>query len=351
MTRYVDLVLAEAELWADARTQQIKPHTVFFGGGTPTLLPAEQMLRLIAGLRQRLDLSDVVEWTTEANPATVDLEYCAMLPESGVDRISFGAQSFDRRELATLERHHDPEDVPASVDVARQAGFSRINVDLIYAIPGQDLASWSRSLDQAIALNTSHLSCYGLTYEPNTPIAVKKRLGTMQPAPESLELEMFRHAAERLSTAGLDRYEISNYSSPGQECRHNLLYWTGGNYLGLGPSAASHIDGHRFKNRPHLGEWESAIESGQLPVTDVEVLSPAQRAGELAMLMLRLSRGIDFEGFARRTGHDARDLFASIIPRLHACGLLDVSDTRVRLTARGFEVADAVAQEFLHPRD
>ena len=219
-------------MWAG---REVLPRTIFFGGGTPSLLPVEQMRRLILGLRDRFDLSRVDEWTVEANPATVSAEYCAMLRAAGVNRISFGAQSFDRIELKQLERHHDPEDVPRSLELARAAGFERLNLDLIYAIPGQTLSSWEKSLDAALALGTSHLSCYGLTYEPNTAITVRKRLGQFSAAEESVELSMLRYARMRLAAAKMQAYEISNYARDGEECRHNLVYWLGENYVGLGP--------------------------------------------------------------------------------------------------------------------
>src|SRR5688572_22969826 len=323
MARFVDLMLAEAGLWASASGGPVvRPQTIFFGGGTPSLLPQEQMRRLIGGLRDRFDFSDVNEFTVEVNPATASSEYCAMLRASGVDRLSFGAQSFDADELRTLERHHDPDDVPRSLELARAAGFGRLNLDLIYAIPGQSFESWSTSLEAAIALGTMHLSCYGLTYEPNTPLAVRKRLGQFRAAAESLELDMMHHTRDRLARAGLPPYEISNYAAPAQECRHNLLYWTGGNYAGLGPSAASHVEGHRFRNRPHLGEWERAVESRQLPAIEHERLTPIHRAAELVMLMLRLARPIEFDGYAARTGFDARATFADPIDRLARAGLL-----------------------------
>jgi oxygen-independent coproporphyrinogen III oxidase len=356
MRRFVDLILREAEMWTRPDAPPLRPRTIFFGGGTPTLLPTDEMRRLIAGLRERIDFSDVNEFTCEANPATVSLEYCQMLRAAGVDRMSFGAQSFDRAELATLERHHNPDDVPASVELARQAGFDRLNVDLIYAIPGQDLASWKRSLRDAIALNLKHLSCYGLTYEPNTPIAVKKRLGTLVPTKDEVELEMLWHTRNSLADVRLPPYEISNYSARaeisnysarGEECRHNLHYWTGGSYIGLGPSAASHVHGTRFRNRPHLGEWEQAIASEELPATDVEVLSPAQRAGELAMLELRLTRGLNFDAFAARTGHDARLMFADQIAQLSRQNLLFADEHHISLTPAGINVADAVSAEFV----
>jgi oxygen-independent coproporphyrinogen-3 oxidase len=320
---------------------------VFFGGGTPSLLPAAPMRRLIEGLRQRFDFARLDEWTIECNPATVSAEYLSMLRELGVDRLSFGAQSFDRAELQTLERHHDPDDVPRSIDLARAAGFRRLNLDLIYAIPGQTLDSWIRSLGATLALGTTHVSCYGLTYEPNTPMAVKKRLGLLRATDESLELEMFRHTRAATSAKGLPAYEISNYAAPGDECRHNLVYWTGGDYIGLGPSAASHVQGWRWKNRPHLGEWENAVAAKRLPAIDVEVLSPRQRAGELAMLMLRLSRGLQIDLFRAKTGQDALSLFDDTLSRLARNGLLSVDAGAVRITDSGLPLADAIAAEFL----
>jgi oxygen-independent coproporphyrinogen-3 oxidase len=300
-------------------------------------------------LQQRIDLSRVNEWTIEANPATVTSDYCQALRELGVDRLSFGAQSFNPADLKMLERHHDPEDVPRSLEMARAAGIERLNVDLIYAVPGQDLSSWAATLESAIALGTKHLSCYGLTYEPNTPMAVKKRLGHFVGADDSLELQMLHHTRRRLAEAGRPAYEVSNYAVTGEECRHNLMYWTGGSYVGLGPSAASHVAGWRWRNRPHLGEWEQAIDAGNLPATEVEVLSPDRRAGELAMLMLRLTPGVEYADFAARTGYDARLIYRDQIKQLSSAGLITVDERGFRLTEAGLNVADAVAGEFLLP--
>lgn len=348
MSHFVDLILIEADRWRDLTGgPRVRPRTIFMGGGTPSLLPLPLMQRLVEGLRERFDLSELEEWTVEVNPATAQLEYCQMLREAGVDRLSFGAQSFDREELAMLERHHNPPDVGRSIELARKAGFERLNIDLIYAIPGQSLESWSASLESALTLGLSHLSCYNLTYEPNTPMAVRKRLGQFQALAEETELAMLRHTRQRLRERGLVAYEISNYSAPEQECRHNLGYWMGGNYIGLGPSAASHVAGHRWRNRPHLGLWEQAIDQGAMPATDYEILGPRRRAGELAMLMLRLGDGIRFADFSDRSGFDARELFADPIARFEKPGLLSVSRESIRLTERGVELADALASHFL----
>jgi oxygen-independent coproporphyrinogen-3 oxidase len=352
MAAFVDRLLAEASQWTVSALDpgpRVQPRTVFFGGGTPSLLPLEPMRRLIRGLRDRFDLSGVNEWTIECNPATVTSEYCRMLHDMGVNRLSFGAQSFNAAELKALERHHDPADVFRSIEIARAAGFARLNVDLIYAIPGQDLVSWMQSLETAIGLGTSHLSCYGLTYESNTPMGVKKRLGQVRGVEEEIELEMLHATRRRLGVEGFHPYEISNYARAGEECRHNLVYWNGENYIGLGPSAASHVEGTRWRNQPHLGEWESAVDSRELPSIDIETLSPPRRAGELAYLQLRLARGIDFDAFAARTGCDAHELYADSLDRLSRVGLLDIDARGFRLTERGLNVADAVAAEFLAP--
>ncbi len=347
MEAFVDLLLREADLW-HAHTP--RPRTIFFGGGTPSLLPLGAMDRLIRGLKCRFDLSGVQEWTIEINPATADGAYLSMLRAHGVDRLSFGAQSFEPRELEILERHHHPDDIERSIGLAREAGFARLNVDLIYAIPGQSVESWGRSLERALALGIDHLSCYGLTYESNTPMTVRKRLGHFEPASDELELEMFAMARRMLAARGIEWYEISNYARPGQECRHNLVYWTGGNYVGLGPSAASHVEGHRFKNRPHLREWEDAIPGESLPVVEHERLTPAQRLSERIMLELRLRGGVRFAELVRYGAGDAKDVYRDALARLAGLGLIAVDDRGFRLTEKGLAVADGVAGEFSDAR-
>ena len=212
----------------------MKPKTIFFGGGTPSLLPPAAMRQLLVGLADRFDLSDLDEFTIECNPATVDEAYCSLLREHGVNRLSFGAQSFIPRELQFLERHHDPADVGRSLSAARAAGFDRLNLDLIFALPGQSMADWMFSLESALSLGTTHLSCYALTYEPNTALTMRKKLGQFRAIEEDDELDMLQQTRDRLTAAGLPPYEISNFAAPGQPCRHNLAYWQGDNYIGLG---------------------------------------------------------------------------------------------------------------------
>ncbi|GIW76995.1 MAG: coproporphyrinogen III oxidase [Phycisphaerae bacterium] len=345
MDTFVELLLTEASFWQHHRP---RPRTVFFGGGTPSLLPLDLMQKLIDGLKKLLDLSGVIEWTVEVNPATSDREYLAMLLGHGVNRLSLGAQSFDPRELQMLERHHHPRDVEQSLRSAIDVGFERLNLDLIYAIPGQTLGSWKRSLEQAISLQTGHLSCYGLTYEPNTPMAVRRRIGEFQPVDESVELQMLRSTRDMLCAHGLPAYEISNYARPGDECLHNLIYWKADNYLGLGPSAASHLEGHRFKNRPHLREWEQGVMNQQLPVIEHERLTPEQRMNERVWLGLRLQEGVRFEDLIRyHVTSDPYDYYRSGLQKLSESGLIEVSNTGFCLTERGIPIADSVVAELL----
>jgi oxygen-independent coproporphyrinogen III oxidase len=349
MTEFVDRVLREADLWREVTQVAIKPRTIFFGGGTPSLLSIDAMTRLIDGLARRIDVSAVDEFTIEINPATADESYFRRLRSLGVDRLSFGAQSFDPDELKTLERHHDPADVPAAIAHARDAGFKRLSIDLIYAVPGQTLADWSANLDAALALRLDHCSCYALTYEDTTPLAVRKRLGRVIAVDESTELAMMRLTRDRLSSVGIDAYEVSNFARKGQESRHNLNYWLGGNYLGLGPSGASHLTGWRFKNLPHLGEWEQAVDDRSLPAVDVEHLDNDARAAERMMLGLRLTTGVGRAEFASRFGDDPAERFATVLAPLVRENLV-IIDTHIRLTDQALPVADGVAAQFLsHP--
>lgn len=344
MERFVDLTLAELDLWLDAKTLTIVPRTVFFGGGTPSLLPVDTMRRLLDGLRERLNFAELNEWTVEVNPATADAGFLRVLHEAGVNRISMGAQSFDVGELATLERHHVPDDVERSVALCRDAGLHRLNIDLIYAIPGQTLDTWQQSLDRATAMGLEHYACYNLTYEPNTPMAVKQRLGRLETIEESIELRMLHRVRAHMASLDRPAYEISNYGTP---CHHNLNYWTGGDYLGIGPSAASHVRGVRFKNRPHLGEWDRAIEAGILPATDIEQLNSESQAGERMMLGLRLANGVDRQAFTTRFGRDPVEQFSTTIDHLRKIGLIEITPEAIVLSERAIAVADAVAAEFL----
>jgi len=267
-----------------------RARTIFIGGGTPTLLSPhlwERFLPILAAVGLRAD----TEFSVEANPETVTRELLDILVAGGVNRLSIGAQSFNPRLLKTLERWHDPANVTRAVELARSAGVHNLSLDLIFAIPGQSLDDWHRDLEAALALRPTHLSCYALTFEPNTPLAVRLSTGQVRRLDEDLEAEMFLVTRERLRTAGYKAYEISNFAKPGYECHHNLAYWRNEDWLTAGPSASGHVAGLRWKNAPHLGRYLAS--QGLAPLSECDVPKPATRLAERLMMGLRLSEGID----------------------------------------------------------
>ncbi len=330
--------LAWLKGWTDAR-----PRMIFVGGGTPTFLPAENWRSLLTAMQQQGWLENVTEFTVEANPETVTSQLLDQLVAGGVNRMSMGAQSFNLEHLKTLERWHDPRKVTLAVDLARQAGIANLNIDLIFAIPGQMLSDVERDLDQAMALQTEHLSYYNLTYEPNTALKQKLAMGQVMPVDEDTEAAMYELILDRMSQANFEHYEISNWCQPGKPCEHNLVYWTNGNWVGAGPAAASHVDGYRWKNQPNLGPYLSSTD--QPPVMDVEHLSADQRVGEVLMMHLRLRKGMPMDRVEALIPNG--DWRYDKISELTNLGLLEQSDGYLRLTHSGLLVGDAVLGELL----
>lgn len=326
---------------------ELRVETLFVGGGTPTSLPADQLGRLLRELAALPRGDAPLEFTIEANPATVDDDVAALLAACGVNRVSMGAQSFDLEELRVLDRRHRPEQVAQTLAACRRAGIVRLNVDLIFAIPGQSLASWERSLEAALALGVDHLSCYGLTYEPGTALHERWRNGAIERVPVELEAEMYELAIDRLADAGLCQYEISNFARPGCECRHNLAYWHNRPYLGLGPSAAGFVGGLRYRNVPDTAAYVQAIQAGRSAWVETEQLSLERRARETIMLELRLNEGVPRREFARRFGHDPVAWFDDATRRHLELGTLAVDGEAMRLTRAGRLLADSVAADFL----
>ena len=319
---------------------------IFIGGGTPTVMPADALRVLLADIRGRT--GTVGEWTVEANPSSSDELKLALLRESGVNRVSFGAQSFHADELAVLDRIHDPSHISTSVKLARAAGFENVNLDLIYAIPGQSLARWRDSLRRAIDLAPDHLSCYALMYESNTAMTRLREQGRVTPCDEELEADMFEMTIEELSRAGFEHYEISNFARPGRRCAANMIYWENREYLGIGPSAVSYLDGVRSRNVADVRKYVEIMRTDPASaVIESERLDSMARRGETAVQMLRLIDGIDVALFCELTGVDPCELFADQIARLSSMGLLTADERCIRLTSHGLLVANRVMQEFL----
>lgn len=341
----VDALIAEFQ--RQCAVQPVSLETIFVGGGTPTTLPTEELRRLLVALTARRDPAASLEFTVEANPATVSRETAETLVAAGVTRVSIGAQSFDASELRVLERIHHPPQVAQTVRMCRDAGVREINLDLIFGVPGQTLESWSRNLEQALSMGPDHLSCYALTYERGTPLFEQRESGRVKPVEEELEASMYEHTMDRLAAAGYEQYEISNFARPGRECRHNLAYWLDQPYLGVGPSACGFVAGVRYRNIPDHREYARAVADGRSPRISEERLEPDRRARETAMLALRLNRGIERTAFARRYGVDAARLFADAIEKHRALGLIALSAERIALTRAGRLVASAVTADFI----
>ncbi len=320
--------------------------TVFVGGGTPTLLEPDLWVRLLAAIRSDLDLQSDCEFTVEANPDALTAELLDVLVAGGVNRLSMGAQSFDPKLLKALERTHDPDNVRRGVEMIRAAGITNFNLDLIFGIPGQDLEGWAADLDAVLALEPTHLSCYNLTYEPNTPLAAKLRRGAIQRVDEDVEAEMYEATMDRLGGAGFEHYEISSWARPGRACRHNLLYWRNGSWWPLGPGAAGHVDGVRWKNAPRLGEY---LRVRPLPpITGQEQLDQDGRIGETLMLGLRLLEGIALDRLEAMLAVGARgEPRRRAVERHTASGLLEQRAGRLRFTRGGLLLADTVLADLL----
>jgi oxygen-independent coproporphyrinogen-3 oxidase len=321
----------------------LHPRTIFIGGGTPTYLRVDLWRELLDVLKAHGNLEQVEEFTVEANPETVTPELLQTLVAGGVNRLSIGAQSFDRSSLKALERWHDPDNVRRTVAMAREVGIDNLSLDLIFAIPNQTLDMLDRDLDRLLELEPDHLSTYGLTYEPNTALTARLRVGRVTPISEELERAMYERVIDRLEAAGYQHYEISNWARPGRSCQHNLGYWHGRNWLGFGPSAASHLDGLRFRNIANLARY---IDTSPEPtLEDVEQLDPKSKVGETLMLRLRLAEGVRQDWLDEHLGDDHNRSFA--IVELIELNLLERADGFLRLTRQGRFVADSVIAKLL----
>lgn len=335
-----------SELAARRQHRPLTFRTIFVGGGTPTRLDAPALAVLLDAISACARLPDG-EFTVEANPETVDTEKLALLRAAGVNRLSLGAQSFHENELAVLERVHDPASVGRSVRLARQAGFERLNLDLIFGVPGQTLASWRESVQRAIELEPTHLACYGLTYEPQTALTAQRDRGRVTPCDDTLEAEMFEATIEWLVDAGFEHYELSNYARPGHRCEHNLCYWRNEPYVGIGPSAASYMDGRRWRNIPNLDRYVQAIETDASPEIESETLGRLAAMRESAMLGLRLRDGIDVAAMRSRFGVEPLMLFTPLMAPHVERGWLVADERHIALTPAGLLFANDVMGDFL----
>ncbi len=334
---FLDAILREL----DARQEtlgRLRPRTIFFGGGTPSALSTPQLDYLLTGLRARLDLSALTEWTLEMNPATVSLEKARALRALGVNRISMGVQSWEPALLLTLGRVHSAEQARRSYEILREAGFENVNLDLIFGIPGQTRGQWERSLAATAALGPEHISAYNLTYEEDTDFFARFTRGEFVQDADA-DADLFEFTADFLTGAGYPPYEISNFAPAGRECAHNLGYWGGADYLGLGPSAFSTVGERRWSNVRDTAGYNERILRGEMAEDFSEAVPPAMRRVEAIAFGLRTSDGVPAEWLAGQ---------AASVEEHTALGLMEARGLgRLALTRRGRLLADTVAGAYL----
>ena len=354
INRYVAALVRELEMVAG----DLQPQTIFFGGGTPSLLNLRQWETILRAM-EKLNLLGAAEFTIESNPATVSRDKSKLLRDFGVNRISMGVQSLDERLLERLGRVHSREMVFKSFDILRAAGFDNINLDLMFAIPSQTMEIWQNSLHEVIAMQSEHLSSYEVIYEDDTPLFHQLQAGEFS-VDEDLAYDMYEELIAQATNAGFQPYEIANFArntpaspaaSPGEipsrACRHNVNYWRGGDYHGLGPSATGYVRGVRTKNWANTQLYCEQLEKNQRAIESREELSPLRRAGETAAFGLRMNAGWPLAEYQRNTGFDLKEDWGSEIKQLVERGWGKLSDDRFQLTRAGLRFADAAAEMFL----
>lgn len=320
--------------------------TLYFGGGTPTHLSPSELDQLCQLTLQWHPLAADYEWTVEANPSDVNHERLAALARHGVNRISLGAQSFRTKKLELLERDHRAAEIVQATQLAREAGM-QVALDLIFATPGETLPEWQADLDEALSLDPEHISIYGLTFEKGTPFWSRLTRDELATLPEELERDMYLAAIDRLTQAGWEHYEVSNFARPGRRSRHNEAYWSGLGYFAAGPGAARYVEGVRETNHRSTTTYLKRALAGQSPVADRECLHPPRRAREFLVFSLRRLEGIARDTFHERTGQSLDSLAGKAIARFAELGLLADDGQTVRLTREGLLVSDSLWPELL----
>jgi len=323
-----------------------KLRTLYIGGGTPTALSAPQLAFLLEKLTDKLDLSYLEELTIEANPGDLDQEKIAVLKDSPVNRVSLGVQTFNDRMLKQIGRSHLEKDIYENIANLKKAGFDNISIDLIYALPKQTMEDVKTNVAKAIALDIPHMSLYSLILENHTVFMNRMRRGKLPLPKEDLEAEMFDYIIAELEKAGFEHYEISNFSKPGFESRHNLMYWDNAEYYGIGAGASGYVDGIRYKNHGPIRHYLHAVEAGNARVQE-EVLTLHEKMEEEMFLGLRKKSGVSKKRFEEKFGLSFEDQYGAVVSELTEQGLLVPDKDIVRMTKKGLFLGDTVAEKFI----
>ena len=323
-----------------------KLRTLYIGGGTPTALSAPQLEVLLDGLTKNLDLSVLEELTIEANPGDLDEDKIAVLKNSAVNRVSLGVQTFDDKMLKKIGRSHLEKDIYENIDRLKLAGFDNISIDLIYALPGQTMEQVKDNVAKAIALDIPHMSLYSLILENHTVFMNRMRRGKLPLPKEEVEAEMFEYIIAELERAGFEHYEISNFSKPGFESRHNLMYWDNAEYYGIGAGASGYINGVRYKNHGPIRHYLKAVEEGNARIHE-EHLSLREQMEEEMFLGLRKKTGVSKARFEEKFGTSFENIYGQVVRDLCHQGLLQIEDQQIRMTKKGLFLGDTVAERFI----
>ncbi|MCL6516340.1 radical SAM family heme chaperone HemW [Alicyclobacillus sp.] len=345
MDAYVHHLAEEFRLIGAVATEPLR--SVFFGGGTPTQLSVRQLDAVFEALHRHFRLADGAEVTMEANPGTVDAKKLQRLREAGVNRLSFGAQTFNDALLLAIGRLHDADTIRRSVALAQAAGFTQLNLDLMFGLPDQTLDDVRESVREVVRLGVPHVSAYWLKVEPGTPFARWQEAGLLPLPGEDLEADMYDLVREELSAAGYLHYEVSNFARPGFEARHNLVYWRNEPYFAAGVGAHGYAFGERYENVTELPAYASHLSAGRRPVAAAHRVSPAESAENTVMLGLRLRRGVEASRFLSRHGARLEEVFGGVIPPLVQRGLLAWDGDRLHVTEEAWPVANLAFEPFV----
>jgi len=350
MERYVEALCREIALRAEFGAANAEVVTVFWGGGTPSLLTPAQVEQIARALSDTFRFASDVEWTIEANPGTISMDKLRLYRQLGVNRLSFGVQSFDEHELRFLERIHTVTEAEEAINSARAAGFDNINLDIMYALPGQEPQRHKRNLERACRLGTDHISAYSLVYEPGTPLYTRRQRGQIIPLNDEQEAMLYAMTVAILEDHGFRQYEVSNFAREGKQCRHNLLYWHRGEYVGFGPSAHSHWENVRWSNVRNIHRYVEALKRGELPIAQKEQLSEQEQRTEYVFLGLRAD-GIELQSVVEWVGSDHAGDVLRLIEQWAYAGWATIEQGWIHLTSAGYAICDALTVELLDVLD
>lgn len=328
------------------RTGRPSLRTLYIGGGTPTAITAEQLDYLLTNLQENFDLRQLEEFTIEANPGDLTADKIAVLSKSAVNRVSLGVQTFNNKHLKRIGRSHNEEQIYSTIRQLKEAGFDNISIDLIYALPGQTMADVKENVAKALALDIPHLSLYSLILEHHTVFMNKMRRGKLNLPTEDLEAEMFEYIIDTLSQNGFEHYEISNFTKPNRESRHNLMYWSNEEYYGFGAGASGYVDGVRYRNHGPIRHYLKAVAEGNTHVQE-ELLTVHEKMEEEIFLGLRKKSGISIARFNEKFDNSFDSYYGQIVMDLVAEGLLQQEGDCLRMTKKGLFLGDSVAERFI----